>query len=217
MTPRTPAQAIAAARRTKTFEVGKCLVFVRTAFGVPAGFPSAAAAWRGASLKHPVDSGMQVPRGAPVFWTGGSHGFGHIAIGTGNGRCWSSDAGGPGRTAKVSIDELTDRFNITFQGWAEDINGVHVFVAGEQQKGPATPTVRLKQVQPDPREDVIKVQRALKQKLPKKAKDLAVDGYFGPLTQEVYAAWQHRCGFSGAAADGLPGRISLQRLGFDVV
>jgi hypothetical protein len=216
MTPQTPARAIANARRTKSFEVGKCLVFVRTAFGVSAGFPSAADAWRGAKLKHPVESGMQVPRGAPVFWTGGSHGFGHIAIGTGNGRCWSSDAGGPGRTAKVSIDELTDRFNISFQGWAEDINGVHVFVAGEQLKDPAVPTVRLKQVQPDPREDVRMVQRALKQKLPKKTKDLVVDGYFGPQTQEAYAAWQHRCGFTGANADGLPGRISLQRLGFEV-
>jgi hypothetical protein len=216
MTARTPAQAVAGARRTKTFPVGMCLVFVRTQFGVPAHFGSAAEAWRGAKFKHPVDSGMQVPRGAPVFWTGGSKGFGHIAIGTGNGRCWSSDAGGAGKTAKVNIDELTDRFNITFQGWAEDINGVHVFDASKKSKGQAIPTVRLKQVQPDPREDVRKVQSALKRRLPKAAKDLAVDGYFGPITQHVYAAWQRRCGFTGAAADGIPGRITLQRLGFDV-
>jgi hypothetical protein len=217
MTARTPAQAIAAARRTKTFEVGKCLVFVRTAYGVSASFPSAADAWRGASFKHPVDSGMQVPRGAPVFWTGGSKGFGHIAIGTGNGHCWSSDAGGPGRTAKVSIDELTRRFNIDFQGWAEDVNGVHVFDASKHGKGGSVPLVHLKQVQPDPREDVRQVQVALKKKLPKVAKDLVVDGYFGPVTQEAYAAWQRRCGFTGSAADGLPGAISLQRLGFDVI
>jgi len=213
---RTPAQAIAAARRAKTFDVGMCLVFVRTAYGVGPHFGSAAEAWRGAKLKHPVGSGMQVPRGAPVFWTGGSRGFGHIAIGTGNGRCWSSDAGGAGRTAKVSIDELTDRFNITFQGWAEDINGVHVFDAAKKAKGQSIPAVRLKQVQPDPREDVRKVQGALKRKMPKVADNLAVDGYFGPITQNVYAAWQRRCGFTGAAADGIPGRITLQRLGFDV-
>lgn len=217
MSLRTPAQAIAFARRTKTFEEGFCLVFVRNAFGVDALFPSAAAAWRGASFKHPVTSGMQVPRGAPVYWTGGSKGFGHIAIGTGNGRCWSSDAGGPGRTAKVSIDELTDRFNIDFQGWAEDVNGVRVFDASGRPKPQANPTVRLKQLQPNPREDVRQVQRALKRRLPKAAKDLAVDGYFGPLTQDAYAIWQRRCGFDGADADGMPGRISLQRLGFEVV
>lgn len=217
MSPRTPAQAIAFARRTRTFPEGLCLVFVRSAFGVSALFGSAAAAWRGAQFKHPVSSGMQVPRGAPVFWTGGSRGFGHIAIGTGNGRCWSSDAGGPGRTAKVSIDELTDRFNIDFQGWAEDVNGVRVFDADQRARKQASHTVHLKQLQPDPREDVREVQRALKRRLPQATKDLPVDGHFGLQTQQAYAAWQRRCGFDGADADGIPGKISLQRLGFDVV
>jgi hypothetical protein len=216
MSTRTPAQAIAAARRTTTFEPEKCLVFVRTMFGVPALFNSAADAWRGAKFKHPVSSGMQVPRGAPVFWTGGSHGFGHIAIGTGNGACWSSDAGGQGHTAKVNIDELTVHWNLDFQGWAEDINGVHVFDAAQHQKGASEPVVHLKQLKPDPRDDVRAVQRALKRKLPKQGKGLVVDGYFGPPTQELYAEWQKRCGFTGSDADGLPGTVSLQRLGFQV-
>lgn len=217
MSARTPAQAIAFARRTTTFDEGMCLVFVRTAFDVPARFGSAAAAWVGAELKHPVSSGMQVPRGAPVFWTGGSKGFGHVAIGTGNGMCWSSDAAGAGRTAKVNIDELTTRFRIDFKGWTEDVNGIRVFDAGSHPASQGNPVVRLKQLQPNPREDVRQVQRALKRRLPKVAKDLAVDGYFGPLTQEAYATWQRRCGFGGADADGLPGKISLQRLGFDVI
>ncbi len=217
MSPRTPGQAIAFARRTSTFPEGFCLVFVRNAFGVSALFGSAAAAWNGAQFKHPVSSGMQVPRGAPVFWTGGSKGFGHVAIGTGNGRCWSSDAGGAGRTAKVNIDELTDRFNIDLQGWAEDVNGVRVFDANKRAKAKAHPTVRLKQLQPDPREDVREVQRALKRRLPTVAKHLAIDGHFGHQTQETYAAWQRRCGFDGPDADGIPGNISLQRLGFNVI
>ncbi|ELS58326.1 N-acetylmuramoyl-L-alanine amidase [Streptomyces viridochromogenes] len=47
-----------------------------------------------------------------------------------------------------------------------------------------------------------------------------VDGHFGGATVKAYAAWQHRCGFSGADANGIPGQASLDRLGrrhgFDV-
>ena len=41
----------------------------------------------------------------------------------------------------------------------------------------------------------------------------AGDGSFGTITIAAYAAWQRRCGYSGKAADGLPGRSSLERLG----
>lgn len=39
-----------------------------------------------------------------------------------------------------------------------------------------------------------------------------VDGHFGTQTKAAYAAWQRRCGYSGAAADGIPGRASLDAL-----
>ncbi|MDH2392307.1 peptidoglycan-binding protein [Streptomyces sp. HNM0663] len=46
------------------------------------------------------------------------------------------------------------------------------------------------------------------------------DGHFGTATIRAYAAWQRRCGYTGQAADGIPGRDSLTRLGqrhnFDV-
>lgn len=38
-------------------------------------------------------------------------------------------------------------------------------------------------------------------------------GHFGSKTVEAYAAWQRRCGFKGADADGTPGRVSLEKLG----
>ena len=40
-----------------------------------------------------------------------------------------------------------------------------------------------------------------------------VDGYFGTKTVEAYAAWQRSLGYSGLAANGLPGRTSLTALG----
>lgn len=47
-----------------------------------------------------------------------------------------------------------------------------------------------------------------------------VDGHFGTKTVSAYSRWQRRCGYSGAAADGIPGRASLSMLGrrngFDV-
>jgi peptidoglycan hydrolase-like protein with peptidoglycan-binding domain len=40
-----------------------------------------------------------------------------------------------------------------------------------------------------------------------------LDGHFGKDTLAAYAAWQRRLGYTGAAADGIPGRTSLTRLG----
>lgn len=39
------------------------------------------------------------------------------------------------------------------------------------------------------------------------------DGHFGTSTITAYRAWQRRCGYSGADADGIPGMTSLRRLG----
>ncbi|MEU7240345.1 N-acetylmuramoyl-L-alanine amidase [Streptomyces sparsogenes] len=44
-------------------------------------------------------------------------------------------------------------------------------------------------------------------------KTYAGDGSFGTTTIAAYAAWQRRCGYTGKAADGIPGRASLERLG----
>jgi LysM repeat protein len=47
------------------------------------------------------------------------------------------------------------------------------------------------------------------------------DGHFGDATIQAYQRWQERCGYSGDAADGIPGKESLTKLGkkhgFDVV
>ncbi|HEX3931610.1 MAG TPA: peptidoglycan-binding domain-containing protein [Nocardioides sp.] len=216
MSPRLPGQAIAYARAHPTNEVGMCLRYVRTAYDVDAKFATAADAWRGSARQHPVIQGALIPRGAPVLWTGGSHGAGHIAIGTGNGDCWSSDAGGSGIVAKVNIDELTARWRIAFEGWVEDLNGVRVFDPSAAPLQPGAARISLRKVQPSPSDDVRALQQMLKRRLPDASRNVVVDGLFGPETQEAYAAWQRRCGYRGDDADGRPGRLSLQRLGFTV-
>lgn len=53
------------------------------------------------------------------------------------------------------------------------------------------------------------------------AKMYAGDGSYGSATRDAYAKWQRRLGYSGSAADGVPGMTSLKKLGakhgFDVV
>ena len=39
-----------------------------------------------------------------------------------------------------------------------------------------------------------------------------VDGHFGSASVTAYSRWQRRCGYVGAAADGIPGRASLDVL-----
>lgn len=44
-------------------------------------------------------------------------------------------------------------------------------------------------------------------------KAYAADGSFGSLTRDAYARWQRYLGYTGAGADGIPGKASLTRLG----
>jgi hypothetical protein len=39
------------------------------------------------------------------------------------------------------------------------------------------------------------------------------DGHFGSATVDAYAKWQRHLGYSGTAADGIPGKTSLTKLG----
>jgi LysM repeat protein len=41
----------------------------------------------------------------------------------------------------------------------------------------------------------------------------AGDGSFGSTTIAAYKAWQKKCGYTGSAADGIPGKTSLEKLG----
>ncbi|MFF7947032.1 N-acetylmuramoyl-L-alanine amidase [Streptomyces griseorubiginosus] len=45
------------------------------------------------------------------------------------------------------------------------------------------------------------------------SKSYAGDGSFGTRTVDAYARWQRHLGYSGTAADGIPGRTSLAKLG----
>jgi hypothetical protein len=124
---------------------GWCLVFVRSAFGVPAQQPDAASAWANAERKHPVTSGVQVPRGVPVFWTGGSHGDGHVALSRGGGSVWTTDFVREGKVDVARIDDITRGWGLKLAGWTEDINGVTVYTPPKPAPEPKPSEPRRKQ------------------------------------------------------------------------
>lgn len=121
-----------------TSDAGMCLREVRECFGVGPAADDAAEAWRDAQHKHPETDPRKIPRGVPVFWTGGSHGHGHIAISTGfAGRCFSTDILRAGYFDQVPIDLIHEKWGLTLAGWTEDLNGVRVY--HDQKWEPAKP------------------------------------------------------------------------------
>lgn len=103
---------------------GYCLQQVRMWAGIPARYGDAATAWYNTNDRHP--GGRRPPRGSFVFWTGGSRGYGHIALSLGNGKIRSTDAGGSGRVATVDLAWVERNWGQRYAGWSWDVNEVTV-------------------------------------------------------------------------------------------
>ena len=103
---------------------GYCLQQCRIWAGINSMYADAATAWRNTNDRYPGN--RQPPRGAAVYWTGGSKGYGHIAISLGNGKVRSTDAGGSGRVATVDLGWVESHWGLPYAGWAWDINEVTI-------------------------------------------------------------------------------------------
>ena len=119
--------AIAAARKQShegpRSGTGWCLRDVRVCYRIPALAPDAIGAWNIAKTKHRETDPADIPRGYPVFWSGGSEGHGHIAISAGGGKCWSTDIKRAGYFDYVDIAEIHAQWGLTLLGWTADLNG----------------------------------------------------------------------------------------------
>lgn len=116
--------AMANANAYSTCQSGLCLKYVRTWLEIGSKEASAAKAWAAAKNKHAKDPNP--PAGVPVFWTGGSQGYGHIALSVGNGKCRSTDVPGGGKVGTVDIAWITSHWGQKYEGWTEDLNGVTI-------------------------------------------------------------------------------------------
>jgi hypothetical protein len=121
ITSRDAAQTVASAEASTTNVPGHCLAWSRERADVPSRYPDAATAWVHATGRHPGN--QEPPRGAAVYWTGGSSGYGHIAISVGNGKVRSPDAGGSGSVATVPLRSIARKWHLEYAGWANSING----------------------------------------------------------------------------------------------
>jgi hypothetical protein len=136
---RNSGEAIAFARNSadagRFIGVGKCMKNVRTAYGIDAAGDvdgdkdaDAVDGLKTAKLREPFDVARR-RRGGFVYWTGGGNGYGHVAIPTGDGECWSPGSPvRPGYWHKLPLDEVTARWGLTPAAWSADFNGVTVWV-----------------------------------------------------------------------------------------
>lgn len=122
---RTTEQALAWTRRGQTFAKGWCKRMCRTAYDVPSdGSNDAAEAW--SRTKHRGDPRTAPPRGALVWYVGGSAGDGHVAISEGNGMIRSTDAPVTGRWGTVPRSWPVEHWGMRYVGWSRDIDGATV-------------------------------------------------------------------------------------------
>lgn len=84
------------------------------------------------------------------------------------------------------------------------------------QQGSSVKTVHLSRLKPGKRNNDVKM---VKDRLARKAGIRSDDksNHFGKELQADYKAWQKKLGYTGKDADGVPGKTSLQKLGFRVV
>jgi len=197
---------------------GMCQQFTRSAFGVGAYYGTASKAWANAKHKHPTRNTSSIPAGVPVFWTGGSRGFGHAAVSIGGGLCRSTDWPRAGSVGTARISDIERVWGHRLVGWTEDINRVRVY-APKPKAAEGSKNVRLSNLRKGEKNaDVADLQRHLRRQegLPK-LNPAGVTGFYGDETVAMVRAFQRSQGWKGADADGKMGPHTARLLGLRVV
>lgn len=111
-----------------TFPVDTCLMQVRKAWGVPALYPTAYAAWLGAGGAAGANTHTDPAHfvhGMPIFLKGSSA-AGHICLYDKDGYVNTTDYPNKGRWGRVKLTALAKAWNMRVLGGSETLNGVRV-------------------------------------------------------------------------------------------
>jgi hypothetical protein len=118
-------RALARAVTESSCDVGKCLMEVRQVYGIPPREASAADAWK-ADDAHRKQTTHGV-RGYPFFWSGGSQGFGHIAICLGGDLVRTTDWRRGGVWGTARIRDISAAWGLSPLGITLRVNGQSVW------------------------------------------------------------------------------------------
>jgi hypothetical protein len=153
----TAEQTARNAEAATTNKVGMCLQQCRTWANIPALHGTAAIAAAHAMNMH---RDRDIPRGAFAYWTGGSSGAGHIAIGLGGGLLRSTDADGAGRVATRDLAWFDSNWpDLAYVGWADNVNGETVPGVGDDDMADAATQQKLDDILTAAREAVSQIGR----------------------------------------------------------
>lgn len=193
-------KAVTNANRFTTNRVGMCLQYTRTWLEIPSANPDAIAAWNTAKRKHVNGrdkDAQSPPRGAPVFWAGGSSGHGHIALAVSNSFGRSTDTKSSGKVSTADGDWWRLTWGLRYLGWTEDLNGVDIpyLRAGgvEQWRGGAVYVGKLSQGQQNS-DSVSRLCWRLMhhRKLPKDKRPPRQSDDYGKQLQQAARYWQRQ-------------------------
>lgn len=228
----TAANASAFLHEHAWVQYGMCLKWSRTMAGIPAKYDDAITCAHHSALHKGTP-----PRGTFVYFRNrGSGEHGHICISAGDDNVYSTDIEESNHVDRVTIRRIETKWNMEFIGWSDECNDRVL----EKEPAPAPKAkliVSLRAVQAafrkgagaDPAldigdNDIEQVQQALNKRF---RADLAITGVAGGRTRHKYAVLQ--CKLLSVAeshawptpgylpdANGIPGRASLEWLGFDV-
>ena len=177
---------------------GMCLEAVWKAYGsIPstgphAGqYPYALRGWQFATQKHPGN--RNVPAGAPVYFTAGGNGYGHVAISAGGDQVISTDIPSAGRVGRTTIQAIEARWGRSYLGYTTDFLGHQLVNLGAVNAGPIPP--QGASTNPFGIPDI----RGL-QKIARMYGGLTqLDNRWGPLTERGFVTFLQRNGYwSGA-------------------
>lgn len=130
-------EAAKRAEASTTNEPGTCQLWTRTIFGAPSvgdrdkdGDSDAVDGWKSepSTSRH---TDRNPPRGVPIAWSGGSHGYGHRAVSLGKNKdgvnmVRSTDAPVRGKVGTVPLDWFEKNWGLTYLGWSDTISGIPI-------------------------------------------------------------------------------------------
>lgn len=226
---RTPAQALSVAtgyHNAGALYPNLCDRFVARCYGrANSGYASAKVHYNSipAQFKH-----ASPPRaGSELFWSIGQ--YGHTALAIGDGTMWSN-MGVNGKIIRVAVTAPVTNWGAIALHWCDPYYaGKYRIIPGPVGPKPPVPgpkpTIDLSNVQDsariDPkihngtgihRAEVNVICKALIRQGLLSTRYIN-NGSYGPPVIQAYSKWQNQLGYSGKDADGIPGMVSLTKLG----